>query len=265
MKTYQPLVACRLAGGLRRSVPVLLALAATVTCAAAETLVLQGATTVNRRLLEPYKPAIEELARHKLTVIPNKSGIGLIALLEGRANMAMISAPLQGEIVALRKIKPGLPYEKARAFEVARTPVSIAVHPSNPVRTATRDTLRKILLGEIDNWKTLGGPDLPIRVALSGDGGGVTVAAEGVLLEGKPIAAPNVIYLKSGLQVVQVVEQEPSAIAFAQLSLVRTRGIPEVEIDEPIEQILSLVTLGEPTPAMLSVIDAMRSIAAKVM
>jgi hypothetical protein len=46
---------------------------------------------------------------------------------------------------------------------------------------------------------------------------------------------------------------------------VRSRGLPEVKLEKPIEQILSLVTLGEPTPAMMSVIDAMRSIAAKVM
>jgi phosphate transport system substrate-binding protein len=253
------------APGLRVVGLAMLALAAAWSQAQAETLILQGSSTVNHRILQGHQQTVEERAGHKLTVIPSRSSIGVLGLLEGRAQMAMISAPLQGEIDALRKTRPGLPFERLRAFELGRTPVAIAVHPTNQFRVASWDTLRKILLGEIDNWKVLGGPDLPVRVVLAAPGGGVTVATESLLLGGKSAAAPNLIYVQSGPQVIKVVEQEPGAIAFAQLSLVRSRGIPEVEIEKPIEQILALVTLGEPTPAMMSVIDAMRSIAAKVM
>jgi hypothetical protein len=38
-----------------------------------------------------------------------------------------------------------------------------------------------------------------------------------------------------------------------------------MKLDDPVEQKLSLVTLGEPTPAMHSVIDAAREIATKVL
>jgi phosphate transport system substrate-binding protein len=243
----------------------MLALAAAWPQAQAETLILQGSSTVNHRILQGHQQTVEGLAGHKLTVIPSRSSLGVLGLLEGRAQMAMISAPLQGEIDALRKTRPGLPYERLRAFELGRTPVAIAVHPSNHFRAASWETLKQILLGEIDNWNALGGPDLPIRVVMAAAGGGVTVATESLLLGGRSVAAPNLIQVQSGPQVIKVVEQEPSAIAFAQLSLVRSRGIPEVEIERPIEQVLALVTLGEPTPAMMSVIDAMRSIAAKVM
>ena len=60
----------------------------------AETLILQGSSTFNSYLMLPYQHDIEAAAGHTLKVIPNKSSTGLIALLEGRAHLAMISASL---------------------------------------------------------------------------------------------------------------------------------------------------------------------------
>jgi phosphate transport system substrate-binding protein len=243
----------------------LIAFAGGLSCAIADTLIVQGSTTFSRRLLEPQQAAIETRSGHKLTVIPNKSTPGLIALLEGRAHMAMISAPLQSEVELLKKSTSGLPLERLRAFEISRTPVSVAVHPTNPVQAASRNAIRKILLGEITNWQALGGPDLPIRIVLVGGGGGVTVAIEAEMTKGQAVAVPGVIFVKTPVQLVQVVQQERGAIGFGQASLVRERNLPELTVDKPFEQLLALVTLGEPTPAMLSVIDAARAIAAKTM
>jgi len=62
--------------------------------AAAQPLVVQGSTTFNRRVMEPHQAEIEAASGQRLTVIPNKTTPGLVALLEGRAQMTMISAPL---------------------------------------------------------------------------------------------------------------------------------------------------------------------------
>ena len=40
-----------------------------------------------------YQTAIEASSGHQLTVVPNKSSLGLLALFEKRADFAMISAP----------------------------------------------------------------------------------------------------------------------------------------------------------------------------
>src|SRR5262249_30326094 len=63
----------------------------------ADTLIVQGSTTFGRRLMEPFKSEIEAKSGHVLTIIPNKSMPGLVALLEGRAHLAMISASLETE------------------------------------------------------------------------------------------------------------------------------------------------------------------------
>jgi phosphate transport system substrate-binding protein len=238
---------------------------AVVTQAFAETLIIQGSTTFSRRLMEPYKSAIEADSKHELTVIPNKSMPGLIALMEGRAHMAMISASLSSEVEQIKKIMPGLAYDRLQVHSIVSTRIAIATHPSNPVRKTTLNQIRKVLLGQISNWSELGGKDQPIRAVLVGGGGGVTTVIESELLNGKLPEGPHIIYVKTPVQLVQVIEQEPGAIGFAQLALTKQRGLPELSTEAPIEQTLSLVTFGDPSPAMKAVIEAARRAAEKVM
>jgi len=249
------------------SLVAVLALMATavVTQAFAETLIVQGSTTFSRRLMEPYKSIIEADSKHELTVIPNKSMPGLIALMEGRAHMAMISASLNSEVGQIKKIMPGLAYDRLQVHSIVSTRIAIATHPSNPVRKTTLNQVRKVLLGQISNWSELGGKDLPIRVVLVGGGGGVTTVIESELLNGRLPDGPHIIYVKTPVQLVQVIEQEPGAVGFAQLALTKQRGLPELSTEAPIEQTLSLVTFGDPSPAMKAVIEAARRAAEKVM
>lgn len=240
-------------------------LTAALSPARADTLILQGSTTFSRLLLETHKGAIEAASGHELTVIPNKSTPGLIALMEGRAHMAMLSASLADEIEILKKVMPGLGFERLRAIPVFSTRVSMAVNPSNPIRKLPLQSVRRVLLGEISNWSALGGKDQRIRIVLVGGGGGVTTVIESELLSGQAVSKANAIYVKTPIQLVQVVEQEPGALGFAQLALVKQRELPELTTDKPVEQVLSLVTVGDPTPAMQSVIDAIKNIAEKQM
>lgn len=247
------------------------AFAAAICCAAlissvqADTLILQGSTTFSRRLMDSHQAAIEAASGHELTVIPNKSTPGLIALMEGRAQMAMISAPLASEIEVLKRVMPGLAFDRLRAFPIVTTRVALAVHRLNPIRKLPLQDVERVLSGTVKNWNALGWRDQPIRIVLVGGGGGVTTVIESELLAGKTVSIPNVIYVKTPVQLVQVVEQEPGALGFAQLALLKQREIPELVTDKPVEQVLSLVTFGDPTPALKAVIDAARSIAEKQM
>jgi phosphate transport system substrate-binding protein len=255
-----PIRANRRVRSLLVRVPIVMAAALASWTAAAETLVVQGSTTFNRRIMMVHQTAIEVASGHTLTVIPNKSTPGLVALFEGKAQMAMISAPLASEIAAVRKLAPAMPCERLHAFEIAATRIAIGVHPSNPVRQASLEDIKRILLGEITNWKELGGPDLPIRVALA-DGGGIAAVIASELLEGRQVAARNALDVSSPEQLIQVIERSPDVVGFAQLSLVKRRNIPEIVTDRPLQTTLSLVTLDEPTPAIKAVIDAARRLA----
>ena len=247
---------------LRAKVIALIISAVICTPACAESLIVQGSTTFNSRLMEPYQRAIEGMSGVSLQVIPNKTLNGLNALLEGRADLAMISSALDTELLVLRAMnKPGV--DKLVSHQITNTRIAFVVHPSNPVRTAGIETIRKILLGRISNWRELGGPDLPIRVAFVSKAGGVTQTVQAQVLDGQPIEALNPIPMSSAEQVIKVVEQEPGALGLAQIRLVTDRKLPELATDVTVSQVLALVTLGEPSKAASEVIDATGKIASK--
>jgi phosphate transport system substrate-binding protein len=229
--------------------------------AGAQTFIVQGSTTFAHRIMEPYQAAIEASSGHQLTVVPNKSSSGLLALFDKRADFAMISGPLETEIDELKQTNPGLPYDQLRSFEISNTRMAFAVNQDNPVREITSDKMRAILLGEITDWKQVGGHDLKIRVVQVREGGGVQASIEGALLGGKAVAAPNPILVQISSQVVKVVEQLPEALGLSQLSIVKNSNTAELNLDHPIEQHLNLITLGDPSPEMLKVVNAARVIA----
>jgi phosphate transport system substrate-binding protein len=226
----------------------------------AHALILQGSTTFNTTLVEPYGKEIERETGIQLDAIPNKSSLGLLSLSEGQADLAMISTALPNEVEILRTSGANIPFEKLKAFEIARVPAAFVVHPDNPVRTLSLAAIRQILKGDITNWSELGGADAPIRVVAVRPGGGVLATVEAAL--GVHVAAPDTIRVQVGTQIVKVVAQEPAALGITQLSIVRRSKAVELKTDRPIEQVLSLVSLGEPSPEARRIIEMFRTKAA---
>ena len=66
--------------------------------------------------------------------------------------MAMISSSLKTEVDALQKVMPGLAYDRLQAHEILNTRIAIGLHPSNRVRKASLEQIKKVLLAEIKNW-----------------------------------------------------------------------------------------------------------------
>lgn len=229
--------------------------------AEAQTFVVQGSTTFTHRIMEPYQPAIEASSGHHLNVVPNKSSLGLLALFEKRADFAMISGPLENEVARLKETRPDLPFNQLHDFNIYTTRMAFAVNRGNAVRELTTDQMRRILLGEITNWRQVGGLDQTIRIVQVREGGGVQASIEDVVLNGKSINVPDPILVQISSQVVKIVEQLPESLGLSQLSIVAQSDTAELKLDRPIEQHLNLVTLGDPNPEMTKVIKAAYKIA----
>jgi ABC-type phosphate transport system substrate-binding protein len=229
--------------------------------ARSETLTIQGSSTASTTLLTPNQAVIEGLSGQSLKIVSIRSDLGLLRLLARQAEFAVISSSLKQVVASLRTNNPDLPYDKLVAFPVSLVRVAFAVNPSNSVRTVDMRSIKRILAGELTNWKQLGGADELIRVAYVQPGGGVTLSVAGELFGGQPFTPANPIRVAFGVQVVRVVEQEPRALGVAQLGLTQEHQLPELVTNQVIEQELSLVTLGEPSPEQQTVINAVRQVA----
>jgi len=228
--------------------------------ASAETLHIQGSSGLSNEVIGPHQARIETLAAHKLSLVPNTSGQALLALLQGEADLAMVSASLESMIVALRESRPDLPFDRLRSFRVIEARVAYPVHPSNPVRYMPVAKLRQILSGQIDNWREVGGPDLPIHVVTL-RGGGAKRTTETMLFGGQPLTPRSEIIVERAEEVVQTVAQEPGALGITRQRLAKAHQLPQLQTKAPVARWYSLITLDEPTDAMRAVIAATRRVA----
>jgi phosphate transport system substrate-binding protein len=235
-------------------------LAASASPGTAEPIRLVGATTFTTEVMVPHQAEIETASGQKIILLPNRSSLGIYGLFEGH-HIAMISTSLPSLVGDLRKARPELAYDQLRVFNISTTRVAFSVHPSNPVRSADSNTVRRILTGELTNWSQLGWKDLPIKIIAVREGGGVQASIEAQL--GIKISAKDLIRVQISYQVNKVVEQEPAALGLAQIENLRERNVVELTTDRVIEQQLNMVTLGEPSAAALSVIEATKKIIAK--
>ncbi len=86
------------------------------------------------------------------------SGVGIAALLNGNADVAMSSRAIKLEEKIKFAVKNIEPVEVVPAYDV----LAVIVHPSNPLDTLTIENLKKIYKNDITRWSEIGGPNRPI-------------------------------------------------------------------------------------------------------
>jgi phosphate transport system substrate-binding protein len=231
--------------------------------ASAETLTIAGSTTVDAFLMAPHRREIEALSGHQIVLAPNRTSTGIKQLYDGRADLAMASTDLESTRHALRGHHPNRDLERLQNTVVCRTRSAFTIHPDNPVKSASEEQIKKILLGEITNWKDLGGLDEQIKLVVVREGGGAELSIVAQLLSGMPISAPSIIRVQIASQINKVVEQESSALGLAQVENMKGRRVKEIITNAQVQQELALVWLDEPTSAMQAVIAATKQIAAR--
>jgi len=126
-------------------------------------------------------------------------------------------------------------------------------------------SVRRILSGELTNWKQLGGADEPIRVAYVQPGGGVTLSVGRRIVRRAAVhAAPIRSASRLAYRLVRVVEQEPRALGVAQLGLTQEHQLPELATNKSSSRSSAWLTLGEPSPEQQAVINAVQQVAASL-
>jgi phosphate transport system substrate-binding protein len=223
--------------------------------ARAETVTIHGSTTVSNAILVPHKADIEQASGETLDIVGNGSGRGLADLAAGKADIAMISAPLETEVAAANAKTPGsLALDKLVAHKIGEAQVAFLVHPSNPVKELTLAQLTQILSGQVTNWKEVGGSDQPVMVVAAGPGDGVRTVVEKQLLDGASIHA-QIREMTNAPQIAQVAAQLPQALGVTSATSLRS-GVTVLKTDHAIGQPLMLVTTTSASPQAAKVIAA---------
>jgi phosphate transport system substrate-binding protein len=242
----------------------LVALATAALGAQAQTLEVSGATTVQKRILDPGAAPLKAATGIELKIYGPGTGRGMIALFEKKVPVAAAGEALEDAVESAKKaatelgktleVPSNLVYH-----EVATDNIVFVVHASNNVPALNKEQVKAIFTGKATNWKEFKGPDLPIKVFAPAPGQAVRSAVEKSILEGAAFAT-GTIDIRTALEQLKATGASPGAIApyseaVIKESTEKLRVVPGTLIRRP----LGFVTIGSPTPEAKKMIDYFRS------
>jgi len=96
-----------------------------------------------------------------ISVTGGGSGVGIASLVDGNIDIANSSREMKQEEIDAAESNND---DTVFALRFATDGVAIIIHPDNPLSEITIDELGAIYRGEITNWQTLNGIDMPIAI-----------------------------------------------------------------------------------------------------
>ncbi|MFH1824018.1 MAG: phosphate ABC transporter substrate-binding protein [Candidatus Firestonebacteria bacterium] len=143
------------------------------------------------------------------------SGTGFAALLNGTCDIAMASRSIEDKEIILAKEKNIKPTE----FIVGLDGLAVIVHPDNPVSKLTIDEIRDIFIGNVKNWKDIGGLDKVIVILSRESNSGTHMFFKEHILrrgnkKGTEEFSPTSLLMSSSQTIVNEVVQNPNAIGY---------------------------------------------------
>jgi len=188
--------------------------------------VIKGSNTIGEelgpRLIAAYK---KEHPDADISIESKATGYGFAALLAGQCDLAAASrAPIKDE----------LELAESRGFEFKDYPigaysVAVIINANSPVKDLSREQVRDIFTGVIQNWKDLGGPDSPIKMCIRDPISGTYLGFRELAMENKPYG-PGMKTYTNYLGIADAVAQDPAAIGYVSLDLTTHAGVKSVSI-----------------------------------
>jgi len=137
---------------------------------------------------------------------------------EGGGSTRGFQTLIEAKIDICSSSRPMLPYEVRQlakkhqrlgiAHLVAKDALSIYLHPSNPIKNLSREHLKDIFTGKIDNWKKIGGKNQSILVLTRSPNSGTYSYFKEHVLQGEEYSDKSEIFYSTQTVVDQVFENE---------------------------------------------------------
>ena len=189
-------------------------------------IILSGSNTIGEelapRLIAEYKkdhPSAAFQTEFKGT------GYGVGALLSGLSDIAGGSRVLttnELELAHLRNIE-------CNDYVIGSYSVAVVVNAGNSVGNLTRDQVRDIFTGVIQNWKDVGGPDAPIHLYIRDPISGTHLGFRELAMENKPYGV-GLKPFTSYAAIVEAVANDTGGIGYCSIELLTKPGVKAVSI-----------------------------------
>jgi phosphate transport system substrate-binding protein len=220
---------------------------------------ISGSTTVQPIAQAAADRLLAANAGLTVSVAGGGSGAGIKETIAGANDIGMSSRELTADEASTLSV-----------FSIANDGIAIIAHPRNPVKNLTREQAKDIFLGNITNWKDVGGNDAPILVQTRETGSGTLATLEELLLDKSKVTESATPYTSTSL-LRQAVAASENAVGFISIgyldSTVKALTIDYIAPTEEtitdgsyaLSRSLYVFTKGAPSGANARFIDFLRS------
>jgi phosphate transport system substrate-binding protein len=225
--------------------------------AVAETVRLHGSTTVQKRIMEPGKDALKKATGIDLVLVGNGTGNGLEDLVAGKCDAAMASEELVDAVASMKDASGKAATGDLKPHVITNDVIKVIVNPSNSVTKLDKEQLKGLHNGSIDNWKKVGGPDLPVIVITSHLGSATRKVFQKTIMDGTKYV-DGALEVETTRKEIEDVGQFPEGIGAVSMGFINLPGNKEkVKIVETpvISRPLMLITKGEASPGVKKIVD----------
>lgn len=208
-------------------------------------------------LIDPHLAEIQAKCGATLELVANGADNGLIDLIEGKAEVAMISVPLEELAAKLNRKNAGsVDTTKLKTIALGYSQLILVVNTNNMIRKLSDAQACGLISGKIASWKEVGGPDMAVVVVSPPKSSGVRTATETLLLKTEKFAS-DAKEVVNPRQVLVEVSQNIRSVGPIWASVLNEK-VAAITLDTPLQTPMILVFRGEPSPVGQKLAEAVR-------
>ena len=231
-------------------------LALSVSLSTADEIKIATGPTFIKAIFDPIRAPFNAKTGLDIKILVGGPAPSLGELEKGNADAAGASLPLEAWLELAKK--SGVSVKEAGAY-TTYIPMSekglLMVHSGNKVKSLSKEQLKGIFTGKLQNWKEVGGDDAPILVVWPTLSSGALALFQAKILDNEPVT--------KSVYDVGTISDTPSAIAgTAEAIGIVNAGTTEKGIKEvaaPIERPLTLVYKGTPSANLQKLLDFLKT------
>ena len=188
--------------------------------------VIKGSNTIGEELAPKLISAYtKDHPQVSIELESKGTGTGFAALFAGQSDLASASRVVSNEELG-KAHSSGIDFN---IYTLCSYSVAVVLNGANTVTNLSRDQVRDLFTGVVQNWKDVGGPDAPVHLYIRDPVSGTYLGFRELAMEDKGYAA-NAKAFTNYAGIVQAVAQDTNGIGYASFDLVAKSGVKAVPI-----------------------------------
>lgn len=205
-------------------------------------------------IIKPITAPFEKATGDKINLIFGGATISFKVFDRGDSEVTFVGSSFEDILSSLKKEGYEVKDKSAYKIEiVGKSQIYVGINKDNPVTALTKEQIKGIFTGKIQNWKEVGGNDEPIMVIISTQNPATMAALKKMALDGEE-------YLKDNLDIPRydeirnAIASNIGAIGFGPYSSLNAEGCKIPQIPDFVRPV-SAITKGAPSAKVKRLYD----------